>query len=103
MIVELLGKNPRILILEAFIDGIGESWTKKDIQEMTGLSKATILNNWEPLEKYGLIKVKRSFGNTKLYIFDKDSKTAKAFLKLEMELAEKMSLKETDKKEAIPA
>lgn len=100
---ELFGNTPRVQILDAFSDGIGEAWTKKEIQEITGLSKATILSNWAPLEEYGIIKVKKQIGNTKLYTLNTENETTKHFLKFEMSLADHVAPKSEREKEAIPA
>jgi len=103
---ELFGRSPRASIITAFSDGIGDAWSKKEIQEMTGLSKATVLNNWAPLEEYGIIKVKKRFGNTKLFTLDTENITVKLLLKFEMALADYVapkSEKKTNTKEAIPA
>jgi predicted transcriptional regulator len=102
---ELFGKTPRTAILSAFSDGIGEAWSKKEIQEMTGLSKATILNNWTPLEKYAIIKVKKQVGNTKVYTLNMDNEATKLLLKLENELANCVAPKnkKCSEKELIPA
>jgi transposase len=95
VLVELFGKGPQIKIIDAFIEGIGEGWSKKEIQEMSGLSKATVLNNWEPIEKYGLIEIKRQFGNTKLYRLNIKSKIVKSIIQIEKELIELTSPNES--------
>jgi DNA-binding transcriptional ArsR family regulator len=101
---KLFGKTPRTAIFTAFSDGIGEAWSKKEIQEMSGLSKATIINNWKPLEEYGIIKVKKQVGNTKLYTLDMENKTTKILLKFEMALADHVAPTGTEEtKKAIPA
>ncbi|MDD3083730.1 MAG: winged helix-turn-helix domain-containing protein [Candidatus ainarchaeum sp.] len=103
---ELFGNTPRVQIIDAFSDGIGDAWSKKEIQEITGLSKATILNNWAPLEEYGIIKVKKQIGNTKLYTLNIENKTTKILLKLEMELADHVAPKNEEiikTKKSIPA
>jgi len=103
---ELFGNTPKVQIFDAFSDGIGEAWSKKEIQEITGLSKATILSNWNPLEKYGIIKVKKQIGNTTLYTLDLENKVTKLLLKFEMELAFKIAPtgeEETKTKETIHA
>ncbi|MFH1423272.1 MAG: hypothetical protein ABIH42_11250, partial [Planctomycetota bacterium] len=57
----------------------------------------TVLNNWKQLEEYGIIKVTRQFGKTKLYTLDEESKTTKALLRLEMALADHAAPKQKAK------
>ena len=85
-LVKLFGKTAQILILDAFIDGIGEDFSKKEIQELSGLSKATVLNNWAAVEETGVIKVKRQFGNVKLYTLDTKNPLTKGILELEKKM-----------------
>jgi predicted transcriptional regulator len=85
-LVKLFGKTVQIQIIDAFIDGMGEDFSKKEIQELTGLSKATILNNWKAVEETGVIKIKRQFGNVKLFTLDTKNALTKGILELEKKM-----------------
>jgi DNA-binding transcriptional regulator YhcF (GntR family) len=47
--------------------------SKKQIAASCEISKATLFNNWQNLEKLALVKVVRKFGKTKLYQIDKEN------------------------------
>lgn len=90
-LIKFFGGNPFVRMLDAFMDNIGEDYSKKEIQELAGISKGALFQHWGKLEKFSLIKVTRSFGNTKLYTLDMQNKTIKELLKLEMCLIEATS------------
>lgn len=92
-LVEFFGNHPFVRILDAFMDNIGEDYSKKEVQELAGISKGALFQHWGKLEKFNLIKVTRSFGNTKLYTLDMQNKTIKELLRLEMCLIEETSPK----------
>ena len=100
-LIRFFGDNPFIKMLDAFIENIGSDYTKKEIQDLSGISKGALFKHWPKLEELGLVKVTRAFGNTKLYTLDKENKTVKALLKLEMDLIEATSPKEKKKVEAL--
>lgn len=92
--VEFFGDNPFVRMLDAFIDNTGEDYSKKEIQELAGISKGALFQHWNKLEKFKLIKITRQFGNTKLYTLDTQNKTIKELFKLEMSLIEATAPKE---------
>ncbi len=103
-LIMLFGNNPFVRILDAFMDNMGEDYSKKEIQELAGISKGALFQHWNKLERFNLIKVTRSFENTKLYTLDAQSKTIKELLKLEMCLIEATTPKENiEKAEKIKA
>ena len=93
-LVQFFGDSPFVKMLDAFIDNIGSDYSKKEIQELAGISKAALFKHWNKLEKLELIKVTRAFGNTKLHTLNTKNKTVKDLLKMEMNLIEATSPKE---------
>ena len=85
-LILFFGNNPFTRMLDSFIDNIGSDYSKKEIQELAGISKGALFKHWHKLEKFSLVKVTRVFGNTKLYTLNKDSQTVKDLMKLEMNL-----------------
>jgi len=96
-IIIFFGDSPFIKMLDVFIDNIGSDYSKKDIQELAGISKGALFKHWHKLEKFELIKITRVFGNTKLYTLNKNSQIVKDLMKLEMNLIEVTSPKEKAK------
>lgn len=95
-LISFFGENPFTRILDALIDNIGESYTKKEIQELAGISKGAFFSHWPKLEQLQLVKVTREIGKTKLFTLNKNSRFVKDILKFEMRMIE-----ETEPKKAL--
>ncbi|MFH1586677.1 MAG: winged helix-turn-helix domain-containing protein [Candidatus Diapherotrites archaeon] len=92
-LVKFFGGSPFIRILDAFIDNIGSDYSKKEIEQLAGISKGALFKHWKKLEDLNLIKVKRQFGNTNLYVLNTESEIIKNLLNLEMDMIEETSPK----------
>jgi predicted AAA+ superfamily ATPase len=92
-IVRFFGNSPFIKMLDVFIDNLGEEYTKKEIQELAGISKGALFKHWNKLEELNVIKVTKRFGRTKLYTLDKKNPFAKDFLNLEARMIEETAPK----------
>jgi hypothetical protein len=93
-LVKFFGDNPFIRMLDVFIDNIGESYSKKEVQELSGLSKGALFKHWHKLEDLHIVRVTRTFGKTKLYTLSKSTPLVKDLLKFESRLVEETSPKE---------
>lgn len=91
--IRFFGENPFIKMLDVFIDNIGEEYTKKEIQELAGISKGTLFKHWSKLEELNIIKVTKQFGKTKLYTLDKKNHFTKDFLNMEARMIEETAPK----------
>jgi predicted transcriptional regulator len=92
-LIKFFGDNPFLKILDVFIDNIGEDYSKKEIQELAGISKGALFNHWNKLEEFDLIKITRQFGNTKLFTLNTKSVLVKNLLKLEAQMIQETSPK----------
>jgi predicted AAA+ superfamily ATPase len=93
-LVRFFGQNPFSRILDALIDNIGEDFSKKELQEIAGTSKAAFFKHWPKVEELSLVKITRVFGNTKLYTLDKENALVKDLLKFETRMIEETGPKE---------
>lgn len=84
--VKFFGRSPFILVVDAFIDNIGSDYSKKEIQELAGISKGSLFKNWRQIEELGLVRVTRRYGKTKLYALNTDSLIVKDIMKWEMDM-----------------
>ncbi len=89
----LFGKSPCTRILDVLIDNIGEDYSKKELQELAGISKGAFFAHWPKLEELNLVKVTRVIGKTKLFTLNKNSKLVKDVLKFEMRMIEETAPK----------
>ena len=87
-LVRFFGDNPFIRMLDVFIDNIGEAYSKKEVQELAGISKGALFKHWSKLEELDLVAVTRTFGNTKLFTLNKKSLLIKDILKFEARMIE---------------
>jgi len=92
-LIKFFGNNPFNRILDALIDNIGEDYTKKEIQELAGISKGAFFQHWPKIEELGLVKITREIGKTKLFTLNKKNKLVKDVLKFEMRLIEETTSK----------
>lgn len=89
--VRLFGDSPLLRILDALLDNVGSDYSKKEVQELAGISKGALFQNWHRVEEIGLVKVTRKFGKTKLYTLNTGNRAVKDLLRLEMDLIEATS------------
>jgi len=87
-LIKFFGNNPFTQILDALLDNIGESYSKKELQELAEISKGAFFNHWPKVEELGLVKVTRTIGRTKLYTLNKSNPFVKDILKFEMRMIE---------------
>ena len=94
LLIQLLGDMPLFKILDFMIDNKGMDFTKSDISKGAGISRASLFNYWKELELYGIVKVTRQFGKTKLYTLNSQNLITKRILDLEKALISKTLEKE---------
>ena len=92
-LVRFFGDNPFVRMLDAFIDNIGEEYSKKEVQELAGISKGALFKHWQKLEELGLVRVTKTFGNTKLFTLNKQSPLVKDILRFEARMIEETAPK----------
>ncbi len=93
-LIKFFGNNPFVRMLDAFIDNIGEDFSKKQIQELAGISKAALFSHWTKIEGLNLVKVTRVFGKTKLYTLNIQNPLIKDILKFEARMIQETAPKE---------
>ncbi len=93
-LIRFFGDNPFVRILDSLIDNIGEDYSKKELQEVAGISKAAFFKHWPKLEQLDLVKVTRSIGRTRLYTLNRTSQLVKDVLRFEVRMIEETAPKE---------
>lgn len=87
--IKFLGENPVLKIVDFLIESKGLDMSKKQIIEGAEISRASLFNYWEQIEKQGIVIVTRKFGNTKLYTLNSKNPIVKKLLELESVLIAK--------------
>lgn len=95
LLLQLTGEMPLFKILDFLVDNKGMDFTKKEIAESAGISRASLFNYWKELDKHKIVRVTRSFGKTRLYTLNTDSIITKRILDLEKALISEALNKES--------
>jgi len=73
-------------ILDFLLIHKGFDYTKTEIAENAGVEYKTLFDNWDTLERYGLVKETRTIEKVTLYTINLDSSIVKALKKLQHEI-----------------
>ena len=90
---ELGIKSPMLKVLDFLMDNESFDYSKTDIAEGTGLSRATLFKAWPKLEALDLITATRSVGQAKMYRLNKQNPIVKKFMELDDAISEYFALK----------
>src|SRR3989338_4304899 len=86
LLLQFTGETPLFKIIDFLVYNLSSDFSKKQIAEGTGLSRASVFHYWNLLERYGIVKVTRSFGKTRLYTLNKKNAVTQKILELEKAL-----------------
>lgn len=101
LLLQLTGEMPLFKIIDFLLENKGMDFDKSDIANSAGISRASLFNYWNELEKREIVKVTRQFGKTKLYTLNTKSLITKKILELERELIADALEKENKKKKEL--
>lgn len=87
-LIRFFGNNPFVKMLDVFIDNIGGEYSKKEVQELAGISKGALFKHWRKLEELKVVRVTKTFGNTKLFTLNRQSPLVKDVLRFEARMIE---------------
>lgn len=85
-LVDVLGDPSKVKILATMLGDHKQDLTASDISRISGIDRTTFYEHIDALLDYGLLKITREAGNSKLYQINKDSEPAKALAKFEWDL-----------------
>ncbi|MBD3155720.1 MAG: hypothetical protein GF368_03625 [Candidatus Aenigmarchaeota archaeon] len=96
VLIQAFGKSPKMRIIDFFLDNKLFDFSKKEIIEEVGMSKTTFYKVWKDIENFGIVKVSRKYGKTKLYKLNRENSMVKGLIKIERRLI-KEPIPETEK------
>ena len=76
-------------------------FSKSDISKGAEISRASLFNYWNEIERHGIVKVTRSFGKTRLYTLNTKNPVTQKIIELEKTLISEAMDKSSKKKEII--
>ena len=86
LLLQLTGEMPLFKVIDFLLDNKGMDYSKLDIAKGSGISRASLFNYWEELEKHGIVTVSRKFGKTKLYTLNVKNEVTQRIIELEKAL-----------------
>lgn len=89
LLLESIGDTPVLRVIDFLMENRLHGYTKDEIAEGAGLSRAALFNNWKRLEFLGVVRESRRQGRTRRYALNGASAITRLFEKLEMGLIER--------------
>jgi hypothetical protein len=86
LLINFVGELPIFKIIDFLLENKGLDFSKKDIAEGANISRASLFNYWQTLDKYQIVKATRKFGQTTLFTLNTKSLIAKKIIELEKAL-----------------
>jgi len=93
LLIKTLGNSPQLRIIDFFLDNKSWDFSKKEIIEEIKMSRNTFYKFWDFIEKFGIVKISRKFGNVKLYQLNKDN----SLVQMLIEMDKKLMIEATEK------
>src|SRR3989344_9585514 len=87
VMAEFFGNYPIIKVMDFLLENRGFDYSKVEIVENAGIGIATLHLLWEKLEKFGVVKETRKYGNTKLYMLNEENEFVKMLKTMILKLA----------------
>ena len=101
LLLNLTGEMPLFKIIDFLLENKGMDFSKSDISKGAEVSRASLFNYWNEIEKHGIVKVTRSFGKTRLYTLNVKNQVTQKIIDLEKTLISEAMNKSVKKKEII--
>ncbi len=101
LLLSLTGDMPLFRIIDFLLENKGMDFSKSDISKGAEISRASLFNYWKEIEKYGIVRVTRSFGKTKLYTLNVKNQITQRIIELEKSLIAEAMNRAVKKKRVI--
>lgn len=86
LLLQLVGELPLFKIMDFLIDNKGIDFTKEQIADGAGLSRASVFSYWHELEMRGIVRATRKEGKTSYCTLHSVNPTIQKILDLEVAL-----------------
>jgi hypothetical protein len=86
LLVQCLGDNPKLRIIDFLIDNRPFDYSKKEMIEGSGTGKVTFFKVWKELVKFGIVQQTRKYGKARLFKLNEENEVVKKLLVLEYSL-----------------
>jgi len=89
LLLKCLGNSPTLRIIDYFLDNRLFDYTKNEIIENMEIGRATFFKYWKELEEFGVVKVTRKVGKSKLYRLNEENEIVQKLVALDSVLCKK--------------
>lgn len=86
--LQFVGDTPISRVIDFLVENMESDFSKSQIAEGAEISRTALFKYWETIEQFGLVKVTRTFGKTKLYVLNTESPLVQQILDLDLKLIE---------------
>lgn len=86
LLIQFLGNNPTIRIIDFFLDNRTD-YSKNEIIKGTSMSKTTFYKVWEKLEKFKVVVPTRRYGKAQLFKINEQNELVKKLTAIEFTLS----------------
>lgn len=97
LLVEFFGDYPIIKVIDFLLENRGFDYSKVEIAQNAEIGIATLHQLWGKLEKFGIVKETRKYGNTRLYMLNEENEFVKMLKAMVMKLAKEDFVKNVEK------
>ena len=87
ILVEFFGNYPIIKVIDFLLENRGFDYSKAEIAKNAEIGIATLHQLWDKLEKFGVVKETRKYGNTRLYMLNEENEFMRMLKIMVMKLA----------------
>ncbi|MFH1182053.1 MAG: hypothetical protein V1702_03785 [Candidatus Woesearchaeota archaeon] len=101
LLLSLTGEMPVFKIIDFLLENKGMDFSKSDIAKGAEISRASLFNYWNEIEKHEIVKVTRRFGKTKLYTLNARNPVAQRIMALEKALIAEAMGRAVDRKKRL--
>ena len=101
LLINFTGEMPLFKIIDFLLDNKGMDFSKLDISKGAEISRVSLFNYWNEIEKHGIVKVTRSFDKTKLYTLNAKNPVTQKIVELERTLIAESIDNASKKKEIV--
>jgi len=98
LLIKCLGNSPALRIIDFFVDNKLFDYTKNEIIENLNMGRVTFFKYWKELEKFGVFKMTRQIGKSKLYKLNEENEVLKKLIMLDAALCRKAMEEATEEK-----
>ncbi|MFQ5712178.1 MAG: hypothetical protein ACE5GD_10440 [Candidatus Geothermarchaeales archaeon] len=86
LLIRCLGNSPTLRIIDFFLDNRLFDYSKNELIGSLNMSRSTFFKYWRELEEFGVVRVTRKIGKSKLYKLNEENEIVQKLIMLDSAL-----------------